>query len=56
MKSAMKSRGERDTLLELHPAFPGTGLLSRLVGRVPLGEVLKSKGVQEEETLLKKEV
>lgn len=52
----MESGGERDRLLEWYPAFPGTGLFSRLVGRVPLGTVLKSKGVQEEESLFKKEI
>lgn len=52
----MESGGERDRLLEWHPAFPGAGLFSRLVGRVPLRAVLKSKGVQEEETLFQKEV
>lgn len=51
----MENGGERDRLLELHPAFPCTGLFSRLVARVPLGAVLKNKGVQEE-TLFKKEV
>lgn len=36
------------------PCLPWDRLFSRLVVRVPLGAVLKSKGVQEEETLFKK--
>lgn len=45
---------ERDRLLELHPSFPGIGLFSRLVGRVPLGTVLERKGVREEWTLFRR--